>query len=196
VTAQVLAALGFAAGFYGVTAYAVTRTARLTGASPVIIFRIGTVEEKASVLLLWIFPLVVIAAALFPDLALTRLLFDSPLLRAVGTFGLAGALWLHFIALRTLGAAFQIGVDPSMTPGIVRTGPYRLVRHPVYTAFLLYFLGIWLVFPNVLFSVVAPLAAMRVYLQARYEEAVLVERFGRDYAEYMRSTARFVPGVF
>ncbi|HEV8353131.1 MAG TPA: isoprenylcysteine carboxylmethyltransferase family protein [bacterium] len=194
--AQVLAAVGFALGFYGVTAYAVTRTARLTGASPVIIFRTGTAEEKASVVLMWIFPLVVVAAGLLPDRALTRPLFDAPTLRVVGMLGLAAGLWLHVVALRTLGAAFQIGVDPSKTPGIVRTGPYRLVRHPVYAAFLIYFLGTWLLIPNVLFSIVAPLAAMRIYLQTRYEEAALLRRFGPEYAEYMRSTARFIPGVF
>ncbi|MGH2348257.1 MAG: methyltransferase family protein [bacterium] len=193
---QVLVAVGFALGFYGVTAYAVTRTARLVGSSPVIIFRTGTAEEKTSVVLMWVFPLVVVAVALFPDWTLARPLFNSPPLRVVGTLALAGALRLHVVALRTLGAAFQIGVDPSRTPGIVRTGPYRLVRHPVYTAFLIYFLGIWLVFPNILFSLVAPLAAMRIYLQARYEEAALTQRFGPEYAAYMRSTARFVPGVF
>ncbi|HEY3248473.1 MAG TPA: isoprenylcysteine carboxylmethyltransferase family protein [bacterium] len=193
---SVLAAVGFALGFYGVTAYAIARTGRLTGSSPVIIFQTGTAEEKASVILLLVFPLVVVASALLPDRALTRPLFDSPLLRIAGAVALVGGLLLHFVALYTLGEAFQIGVDTSKTPGIVRTGPYRVVRHPVYAAFLSYFLAAWLLMPNLLFSIVTPLAALRIYLQAVYEEAALSARFGPAYQAYMQSTARFIPGVF
>ena len=194
-TLQLLIAVGFALGFYAITLSAIARTGRLTGASPVIIFATGTLEEKTSVVLLFVFPLAFVVSALLPGVPMAGVFFDIPAVRAAGAVALAGGLWLHFVALRTLGEAFQIGVDPSRTPGIVREGPYRLIRHPVYAAFLLYFLGAWLVIPNALFSIVTPFAALRIYAQARYEEDALVRRFGPEYQAYMRSTARFIPGV-
>jgi protein-S-isoprenylcysteine O-methyltransferase Ste14 len=193
---QLTAAVGFAIGFYSITIDAVTRARRLTGRSPLIILRSGTTEEKTSVALLQVFPAACVASAVFPDFALFRPLLDVPVLRVVGAVALAAGLWLHFAALRALGAAFQVGVDPSQTPGIVTAGPYRYVRHPIYAAFLAYFVGAWLLLPTALFSISMPLAIVRVILQARYEEAALAAAFGAAYTDYMRSTTRFVPGVF
>lgn len=190
------AAIGFAVGFYSITLYAVTRGRRLAGRSPLVILRSGTAEEKISVVLLAIFPVVFILAARRPEVALVRPLFDLPALRGVGVLALTGGLWLHFTALRTLGAAFQIGIDTSQTPGIVTAGPYRYIRHPVYAAFIAYFLGAWLVLPCPLFSVTVPFAVFRIVLQAFHEEAALSAAFGRAYTEYMRTTTRFIPGVF
>jgi protein-S-isoprenylcysteine O-methyltransferase Ste14 len=193
---QLLAAVGFAVGFYSITAYAVTRARRLTGRSPLVILRSGTAEEKTSVALLLMFPITCVAVAAFPAFELFRPMLVAPVLTVVGVLMLAGGLWLHAAALRTLGGAFQIGVDTSLTPGIVTAGPYRYIRHPVYAAFLAYFAGAWLLLPTALFSIFMPFAIVRVILQARHEEAALAAAFGSAYTDYMRSTARFIPGVF
>lgn len=189
-------AIGFAVGFYGITVYAVTRARRLAGRSPLTILQSGTAEEKASVVLLVIFPVIVVLAAARPESVLFRPLFKAVGLHAAGSILIAGGLWLHFTALRTLGAAFQIGVDTSQTPGIVTAGPYRYIRHPVYAAFFAYFVGAWLVLPCPLFSVVTPFAVTRITMQALHEEAALSAAFGRAYTDYMRTTTRFIPGVF
>jgi protein-S-isoprenylcysteine O-methyltransferase Ste14 len=90
-----------------------------------------------------------------------------------------------------LGRCF--GVMPEAR-GLVTSGPYRHIRHPLYTSEVLAFLG-------VLLPVLSPLS-LTIYscylgltaLRARYEEEVLLAAFP-DYASYRRRTWRFLPGV-
>lgn len=186
-------AVVFAIGFYLVTSLGIARTRRLTGRNPVIIFRTGTAEEIASVVALWLFPLVLILSTLMPEAGPFRPLLDVQALGRVGAVLLLGGLVLQYVSIMTLGRAFSIGLDPARQEHLVRHGPYRFVRHPIYAAFLGYFVGAWLLQPNGSFTVAMPIAIARVVLQAVREEQLLVASFGQDYRDYMRSTKRFVP---
>jgi len=78
---------------------------------------------------------------------------------------------------------------------LVTTGPYALVRHPLYAAEALATIGIVLQFRS---GAALALLAAQLALQVRrmnYEEAVLTRAFP-EYAAYARSTSRIVPGVF
>jgi protein-S-isoprenylcysteine O-methyltransferase Ste14 len=77
---------------------------------------------------------------------------------------------------------------------LVRTGPYRFVRHPMYSAYLLLFVGAFLMSANWLVGttgvgIIATLMTIRLVR----EEALLVERFGAEYEEYRRTTGMFLP---
>ncbi len=188
-------AVMFAIGFYSVTSLGIARTRRLTGRNPVIIFRTGTAEEIAAVVVLWLFPLVLVLSTLMPEAAPFRPFIDSPGLRATGALLLLGGLVLQYISIVTLGRAFSIGLDPEKQEHLVKHGPYRYVRHPIYAAFLGFFVGAWLLQPNRFFSIAMPVAIARVVLQAVREERMLLDRFGEQYREYMKSTTRFIPGI-
>jgi len=95
-----------------------------------------------------------------------------------------------------LGKAFTWHIDPGQADGIIRTGPYSVVRHPSYTgAFLLYtgsllFIGAW-------FSL--PLCMIGMYFafsrRIRYEEVALEAKFGEAYAEYRKEVGAVIPGL-
>ena len=107
--------------------------------------------------------------------------------------GLAIRIW----ALTTLGRFFTMPITIRADHRIVRTGPYRWVRHPAYTGGFLTALGIAVELgspPGILVAVVA-LLAVYVY-RIRVEEGVLVDRFGDEYREYSRTTYRMLPPVF
>jgi protein-S-isoprenylcysteine O-methyltransferase Ste14 len=76
---------------------------------------------------------------------------------------------------------------------LVTHGPYRWVRHPLYTTGMLSYLSfallaeIWLIF------LIAVPAFIVLAVRTSKEEARLVERFGEDYRGYMRRTGRFLP---
>jgi protein-S-isoprenylcysteine O-methyltransferase Ste14 len=110
---------------------------------------------------------------------------------------LVAGLAVRWTAILTLGRFFSTRVAVHHEHRLVRTGPFRLVRHPSYTGLLLLFLGMALTFGNWLsFAViVAPFLAALLY-RIRVEEAALVEALGRDYVEYCRSTKRLLPGLF
>ena len=105
--------------------------------------------------------------------------------------GLAFALW----AYRSLGSAFTPYPRPQPGAPVVETGPYRLVRHPIYGGALLLFAGISLAFS---YTSLAPTAALAVlwWKKSLTEERFLTERFP-GYADYRRRTRRrFFPYLY
>jgi protein-S-isoprenylcysteine O-methyltransferase Ste14 len=77
---------------------------------------------------------------------------------------------------------------------LIRSGPYRFVRHPMYSAYLLLFVGAFLMSANWLVgstgvAIITTLMTIRLVR----EEALLVERFGAEYEEYRRTTGMFLP---
>jgi protein-S-isoprenylcysteine O-methyltransferase Ste14 len=109
-----------------------------------------------------------------------------------------GLLWLGSLGRRwcwrTLGGWFTGTVAVSDGQRVVSTGPYRLIRHPSYSAAMVMYVGIGLCMRNWL-----SLAAMIVLPLTSYayriavEERALMEELGSPYEEYMRRTKRLVP---
>jgi protein-S-isoprenylcysteine O-methyltransferase Ste14 len=79
---------------------------------------------------------------------------------------------------------------------LVRSGPYRWVRHPIYSGLLLAFAGSGLAtgeWRGVLAWLIVLLALWR---KSRLEERWLAEQFGPEYARYRREVAALVPGIY
>jgi protein-S-isoprenylcysteine O-methyltransferase Ste14 len=102
-------------------------------------------------------------------------------------FGLA-AIGAALVAwsVRELGSSLTPFPRPLPDGNLVQTGPYRLLRHPIYVGGILFFAGLSLVFSVYGLVLTAVLAAFWI-AKARLEERLLSERFPR-YAEYRRRT--------
>lgn len=104
---------------------------------------------------------------------------------------------LRWWAIFTLGQYFTFEVAVRSTQSVVRSGPYRFVRHPSYTAILIMLLGVGMALANW-----ASLGAMLVgglfglLYRVRVEERALVEALGQPYTDYMRHTSRFIPFIY
>lgn len=111
-------------------------------------------------------------------------------LGVVATFLL---LWVH----HALGRNFSVPGVMKERQQLITTGPYRWVRHPMYTSLLVvaivYFLisASWFIGVIWLGWIVGTVASM-----LGDEEAALIERFGDGYVAYMRRTGRFLPRLF
>ena len=95
-------------------------------------------------------------------------------------------------------ASLWLGRSFSILPqarGLVTSGPYRFVRHPLYLAELIVLLGAIVAFaqPWAFFVLVA--AVMVQLIRIGYEERILTEAFPA-YANYASQTARLVPGIY
>ena len=134
-------------------------------------------------------PMIFIQAAgtLGPEL-LTRT--TSPRMLGMGLVFWSMGLVMSVVSLWNLRRAFSI--EPAARE-LVTTGPYRFARHPVYTGYILNYIGTWCFFPS------APLLLMLIgwlmatLLRVRYEEAVLTRAFPEDYAAYRSSVGAFAP---
>jgi protein-S-isoprenylcysteine O-methyltransferase Ste14 len=80
---------------------------------------------------------------------------------------------------------------------LITRGPYRWIRHPMYTSLFLLGLGWLLLCAN--WFIGAPLMVailLLMVVRVKKEEAMLIEVFGKDYLTYMQETGRFLPKKF
>jgi protein-S-isoprenylcysteine O-methyltransferase Ste14 len=109
---------------------------------------------------------------------------------ALVVLGVAVSLW----AIATLGRHYDLELEIHRDHELVRNGPYRLVRHPLYTGLGLHFAGACLATGNLLLIAGTLLVTYpALYLRAKTEERLLRERFGPAYDEYARKVGMLVP---
>ena len=138
-----------------------------------------------------------IAAILFvinPDwLAFARLPFP-PWFRWAGlALALLGFVLLQWAQV-TLGKSWSD--VPRMMEGqtLIISGPYRWLRHPIYTAFVLILGSTLLISSNGLIGLPwLGMTVLEVASRIRFEEALMLEYFGDQYQDYMKTTARLLP---
>ncbi|MBI3151475.1 MAG: isoprenylcysteine carboxylmethyltransferase family protein [Chloroflexi bacterium] len=72
-------------------------------------------------------------------------------------------------------------------------GPYRWVRHPLYTAGSSFIVSFGMMADNWFIALLGILAFIGMAIRTPKEEANLIEKFGDEYREYMKRTGRFLP---
>ena len=106
--------------------------------------------------------------------------------------GLLGAIWARIY----LGRNWSGYVTYKENQELVTTGPYRFVRHPIYTSMILMFIGTILYYGFLFISIILVIAAINFILRARKEEAIMIKLFGEKYTDYMKRTKRFIPLIY
>jgi len=76
------------------------------------------------------------------------------------------------------------------------SGPYRWVRHPLYTIGSLFYISFGMMADNWFIAAMGILSFIAMAIRTPKEEANLIEKFGDEYREYMKHTGRFLPKVF
>lgn len=111
-----------------------------------------------------------------------------------GVFLGAASLVLIGWVQRALGSNFSTTLHVREEHTLISHGPYRWVRHPMYTVLFVHLLAILLLTANWYIGGV-PLAALAliVALRLKNEENTMLEKFGDGYREYMQRTGRFLP---
>ena len=82
------------------------------------------------------------------------------------------------------------------TTHLVTSGPYRLIRHPLYASLLYLTWGIFLKQITLVSILLALIASLALLLTAVYEERGNLLKFGDEYAGYMQHSKRFIPFIF
>ena len=130
----------------------------------------------------------------FPGL-IDRATFSLPSwLRWAGCVVSGAGLWLFAASHRALGKHWTAIMALSDEHEIVQSGPYAVVRHPMYSAFFIIGIGFGLVSANWLIVVIymLPLILM-VATRLKDEEEMMIERFGEEYRAYMQKTGSLLP---
>ena len=123
-------------------------------------------------------------------------------LRSPGIWRIACAVVLFFLAsllswsaVRALGRQWRL--DAALNPDheLVRSGPYRIVRHPIYTSMLCTLLGTALALATPVLLLLPSLLAFAVgtEVRVRIEEKLLVAQFGENFRDFQRSVGAYIP---
>ncbi len=179
-------------GFFGIRAYYVRRVQKLGGAAE---YKESELSKARKILGLP-FPFLILAYMVYPA--------------SLGWFTLPLPTWVHWVGV-TLGVGsllliwwvqwaldlnFSTTLHVRENHTLVTHGPYKWVRHPMYTTLYLNGLAILLLTGNLLLGGFY-LGALTVIVIVRLanEERTMLEKFGDQYRTYMQRTGRFLPGL-
>ena len=113
-------------------------------------------------------------------------------LRWLGVIMLTFGISLLWVAHLHLGKSFHSLVVLKEEQKLVKSGPYKWIRHPIYTAYFLYYIRGGLLAANwVLTFLPVFFFGLMVFLRIGEEEAVMIEKFGDDYCQYMERNGKF-----
>ena len=103
--------------------------------------------------------------------------------------GIAVAFWARW----HLGTNWSGVVTLKEGHELIRTGPYRSIRHPIYTGILLGLLGTAITFGAFRGLLAMAIVWLSFYIKARREESFLTQEFGPNFAEHKQHTGMFLP---
>jgi protein-S-isoprenylcysteine O-methyltransferase Ste14 len=103
--------------------------------------------------------------------------------------GLALSAWARW----HLGANWSGVISLKQGHDLVRTGPYRLLRHPIYAGMLLAMLGSAIAWGDWRGVLAFTLALIAIIPRIGAEDALMAKTFGETYRDYRRRTAAIIP---
>ena len=114
----------------------------------------------------------------------------------VGAGLFAYSIYLLYLSHADLGKNWSpvLGIKEEHT--LVTTGIYKYVRHPMYTAHLLWAVAQILILHNWIagYSFIVVMVP-HILLRVKKEEALLIEQFGQEYDDYKKSTGMIFPRI-
>jgi len=119
----------------------------------------------------------------------------GPLVAGVACFVIG--LWLFYRSHADLGTNWSVTLEVHEGHRLITQGVYRRVRHPMYSALLLYSIGQALVIPNWVGGLSNLVAFVTLFaLRVGPEERMMAQQFGNGYAQYTARTKRLIPHVW
>lgn len=106
-------------------------------------------------------------------------------------FGLLLGFWAFWLFRNS---KFRITPDVAEGAKLITQGPFKYIRHPMYSAVLLICLGLMLSNINVLSLVLYILLLIDLVIKINYEEKSLASNFS-EYKDYLKKTKRIIPFI-
>lgn len=120
----------------------------------------------------------------------THHLFD-PFFTLLALLGFGLAIW----AREHLGRNWSVRITIKEGHELIRTGPYALIRHPIYTGILLAAFASALVVGHVHALIGFAVLAIGFWFKSRKEERWMAGGFGKSYEDYRKVSGHFLPRV-
>lgn len=127
--------------------------------------------------------------------------------RLLSAFDIAIPIWVRWLAVgvtalslvglslvhRELGRYWSAFLEVKSDHEPIVSGPYRWVRHPMYSALMVHAVGLGIVAANGLLLALGVLRALMFLVKIPREESMLIARFGDQYHAYAKPRGRLIP---
>jgi len=117
-------------------------------------------------------------------------------LRWIGALVSVVSLGLTMHCWFFMGSNWSMAVVPTKETGLITSGAFSRVRHPIYSLSVLLMAGTLITAPSPAVAVLAVIHWTMLTLKTMTEEEYLVQSHGKSYQDYMQHTGRFFPKVF
>lgn len=125
-------------------------------------------------------------------------LYSSALIsEIIGILICIGGLLFSVWARETLGRNWS--ANPAETKEdhkLIVTGPYSIVRHPIYTGEIVALTGSLIAIGEVNILILLIVFTIGVFMRARIEDKVMLQAFPGEYPDYKKKTSSLIPGIY
>jgi protein-S-isoprenylcysteine O-methyltransferase Ste14 len=150
---------------------------------------------QSCILVIIVVILIIILSRFGAGALVFRLIPDSPLAGVAGVLfaitGLSFSLWARFHLGRYWSSMVMIKVGHQL----IRTGPYRIVRNPIYSGILLAFAGAAVAIGELPAFIALLIGIASIWVKVKAEEEILLEKFGEEYRQYKREVKALIPFI-
>ena len=140
-----------------------------------------------------LFPITIVVSLL--DLPARNWTYNLPV-GITGVAMLTAGLTLYAASRKFLGRFYSEAVKIVPDHRLITDGPYRMIQHPMYLSEIVFGLSIPMIFDSLLGLFIMLVPIPLILLRIRFEEGVLVSRFGQEYLEYSRRTKKLIPYIY
>jgi protein-S-isoprenylcysteine O-methyltransferase Ste14 len=164
---------------------------------------IGTSTKKISEIILEkiLLPMILLISFIF--IIITALHINLPIvisnyliktiwMKYIGIIFCYIGLIIFLLALVSFGKSWRIGIDENNSNDLITTGIFKYSRNPIFLFMDIYFIGIMLIYPNIVFIIMAIGTVIGIHFQILREEKFLLNKFGEKYIEYKNKTRRYI----
>jgi protein-S-isoprenylcysteine O-methyltransferase Ste14 len=157
-----------------------------------------TTKQDKSLRLIWSLNLLAILIGnIMRTWSFTHITLSSDLLAILGTIIIVIGLLFRIWAIRKLGKFFEPVVVIKKDQPIIKTGPYKYIRHPAYAGGYLSFIGCGVALGNWIgLILIMILVFIGFYQRIKIEEKILLQGFGKEYQTYINTTKKLIPYIY
>jgi len=164
---------------------------------------IGTSAKKISEIILEIIllPLALLISSIFTiitalhiklPVVISNYLINIIWIKYIGIIFCYISLIIFLSALISFGKSWRIGIDENNSNELITNGMFKYSRNPIFLFMDLYFTGIMLIYPNIVFILLAIGTIIGIHSQILREEKFLLNKYGEKYIKYKNVTRRYI----
>ena len=164
------------------------------------LFRAPHLQKRPSITVAWPSRIgLLLETAAYFVAVLLHVPFDAPISPVLAVAAMIPgpiAVWMGWTAVHHLGRQFRVQAGLYEDHQLVRTGPYAVVRHPIYSSMLALLLAMVIAMTPPVWALVSViLYIVGTEIRVRTEDGLLRSRFSEEFAAYRRRVPAYVPFV-